>query len=167
MKLSKKELAFWRRHYRIEKAKDIPAEMPGIISIDDDFGDEHLFYITSRVPIIHSFDLENSDITDEGVRLISTLAAVKKLELKNSRKLTAASIQYIVKLKDLEVLNLMNMNASIDDLNILSGLPVLRALYLSQNMVSDNLTSELDNLQHNLPHCKIFLDYNLFTTNLK
>ena len=102
MNLSKDEKKFWQRHYCIEKLADIPQEMKGIVSIDSDLDDDFLFYVTSRVPIIRAFDLENTDITDEGVKLISMVKHVEKLELKSSKQITNACLTYINNLRELK-----------------------------------------------------------------
>jgi hypothetical protein len=137
MKLTKEEKKFWQHYYRIEKLADIPSEMKGIVSIDSDLDDDCIFYLTSRVPIIRAFDLENTNITDEGIKLISKVKHVDKLELKDSRQITKNCLPYINTLKELVLLNLMKTSIALNDVIVLKDLQNLKELYMSSDKEDD------------------------------
>ena len=160
--LTKTEKKFWQRHYRIEKLADIPHEMKGIVSIDSDLDDDFLFYVTSRVPIIRAFDLENTDITDEGVKLISIVKHVEKLELKSSKQITKACLTYINNLRELKLLNLMKTNISLNDITILKDLPNLEELYMSSEESDEYNLEKVIQLKEILPNCRVFINYNSY-----
>ena len=160
--LTKTEKKFWQRHYRIEKLADIPQEMKGIVSIDSDLDDDFLFYVTSRVPIIRAFDLENTDVTDEGIKLISTVKHVEKLELKSSKQITKACLTYINNLRELKLLNLMKTNISLNDITILKDLPNLEELYLSSEESDEYNFERVIQLKEILPNCRVFINYNSY-----
>ena len=160
--LTKSEKKFWQRHYRIEKLANIPHEMKGIVSIDSDLDDDFLFYVTSRVPIIRAFDLENTDITDEGVKLISIVKHVEKLELKSSKQITKACLTYINNLRELKLLNLMKTNISLNDITILKDLPNLEELYMSSEESDEFNFERVIQLKETLPNCKVFINYNSY-----
>jgi hypothetical protein len=162
MNLSKEEKKFWQRHYRIEKSADIPQEMNAVLSIDSDLDDDYIFHVTSRVPIIRAFDLENTDITDEGIKLISKVKHVEKLELKDSRKITKDCLQYINHLKELTILNLMKTSITPDDVLVLKDLQNLKELYLSSDEDETYYSEKANQLKEVLPDCEIYINYELY-----
>ncbi len=161
MSLSKAEKKFWQRHYRIEKLADIPHEMKGIVSIDSDLDDDFLFYVTSRVPIIRAFDLENTDITDEGVKLISIVKHVEKLELKDSRQITKDCLPYINNLRELKLLNLMKTCIKLNDVIVLKDLQNLKELYMSSEESYEYNLEKVIQLKEILPSCITFVNYEM------
>ncbi|NCP91291.1 MAG: hypothetical protein GW827_13895 [Flavobacteriales bacterium] len=159
MKLSKEEKKFWQRYYRIEKLADISSEMKGIVSIDSDLDDDYLFYLTSRVPIIRAFDLENTNITDEGIKLISKVKHVEKLELKDSRQITKNCLPYINTLKELVLLNLMKTSITLNDVMLLNELHNLKELYISSDKDEDYHFEKIMQIKDILPNCIVYVNY--------
>ncbi len=161
MNLSKTEKKFWQRYYRIGKLAEIPLEMKGIVSIDSDLDDDYLFYLTSRVPIIKAFDLENTNITDEGIKLISKVKHVEKLELKDSRHITKDCLPYINNLQELVLLNLMKTSITLVDVFVLRDLQNLKELYLSSDETYEYQLEKGIQIKEILPACDVFVNYAL------
>jgi hypothetical protein len=133
--------------------------MKGIVSIDSDLDDDYLFNLTSRVPIIGAFDLENTNITDEGIKRISKVKNVEKLELKNSRQITKNCQPYIDTLKELVVLNLMKTSITLDDVMVLKELQNLKELYMSSDKDEDYNLEKIIEMKVILPNCIVYVNY--------
>lgn len=122
----------------------------------------YFFYHTSRVPIIRAFDLENTNITDEGIKLISKVKHVEKLELKDSRQITKNCLLYINSLKELELLNLMKTSITLKDVMVLKDLQNLKALYMSSDKDDDYNLEKIIQMKDILPHCIVYVNYEMF-----
>lgn len=66
MHLKGKEKHFWRNHFNIGSLAEIPKEIEEFKSIDSEVDDTFLFFMTSRISIIHQLHFKFTLITDEG-----------------------------------------------------------------------------------------------------
>lgn len=135
--------------------------MKGILSIDSDLDDDYIFYLTSRVPIIRAFDLENTKITDKGIELISKVRHVERLELKDSRQITKNCLTYINTLNELVLLNLMKTSITVNDVVVLNNLQKLKELYMSSNKDYDYNLEKIIQMKDILPNCIVYINYEM------
>ncbi len=162
MKLSKKEKDFWLCKYNIKAVTKIPSEMNGVVSIDSEVDDEYLFYLTSRVPIIRKFDLENTNITNVGVKLISKVQQCESLQLIQSRYITAECLADINQMESLRILNLLKTSISLKDIRVLDNLKNLEELHISSKEAKEHVRAIIASFKKVSPGCRIFLNYDEF-----
>jgi len=155
VKIDKKELYFWKRHFNIHSIAAIPQEMDKYTGIDSDEDDQFFLYLTSRVPVIHSIDLRCTFITDEGVKYISTLKELKELSLRNHNKITKESLPFLNQLTDLNYLDISKTEITLEDLPALSKLQNLKELHISAEESKEYIVEKICILKQVLPNCMV------------
>ncbi|MDN3723693.1 hypothetical protein QRD02_04815 [Aequorivita sp. SDUM287046] len=157
MKLSKEEKKCWQRHYRIEKLQDIPTEMSGFSSIDGDADDELMFYFAKRVSIPEMY-LKCTDVTDEGVKHISSIRNLKELTIADHINVTKASIPYFNEMRHLESLNIIHSEITLSDLCESLNNQNLKTLFVSSEENEENIVEKGFILKERMPKCDVYLD---------
>ena len=155
MKLRGKEKFFWERNFNIKSARDIPEVIDGIKGIDSDHDDEFFFFLTSRVQHVGKIHLRCTNLTDTGVKYISTIKNLKELTLKDHNQLTKACLEDINKLADLEYLDISSNDFSIEDILQLTNLKKLKHLIISVSVQDDNMGGSLIRLKNQFAGCDI------------
>lgn len=92
--------------------------------------DEVISFLVPHLSMVTDLNLTITEITDEGVKLLSTMSQLKRLRLKDTA-ITADCIPAIVKLYNLESLHLGSIKASCSDLLPLSQLKFLKQLIVN------------------------------------
>jgi Leucine-rich repeat (LRR) protein len=160
MHLKGKEKHFWRSHFNIGSLADIPLETDGFSGIDDETDDEFLFYITSRIPVIHQLYFKFTLITDEGVKYIGNIQKLKRLTLRDHKNITNESVPYLNKLVDLEYLDILKTKIQLEDLPGLYNLKNLKELYVtSENPDREYLLGHVITMKEILPNCVLYINY--------
>jgi hypothetical protein len=160
MHLKGKEKHFWRSHFSIGSLADIPLEMSGFRGIDDETDDQFLFYVTSRIPTIHSLYFKSNLITDQGVKYISNIQNLQQLTLRDHKNITNESIPYLNKLVDLEYLDILKTEIHLEDLPGLFNLQNLKELYVtSENLDEEYLLEHIITMKEILPNCILYINY--------
>ena len=160
MKFQKKEKHFWRSNFNIGSPSAIPLEMSGFKSIDSEVDDQFLMYLTSRIPKIHSIYLKFTNVTNEGVKYISTVHNLEELTLREHNGITKECLPYINKLTDLKYLDILKTKISLEDLSALSNLQNLKELYISsENTEKEYVLEHIISMKELLPSCVIFVNY--------
>ncbi|WP_139256897.1 hypothetical protein [Flavobacterium granuli] len=165
MKLSKEEKKFWQRHYRIEKAEDIPERWVVFKEVDSDCDDEFFYFFSLRVKSIVEFHLKESLVTDEGVKYICGFKELSSLYLRNHDGITKASIPYFNQMKDLKSLNITKTKITLSDLCENLNNQNLRELFLSSEETEENILEKGFLMKERMPNCNIYLDTS-FTTDV-
>ena len=160
MHLKGKEKHFWRNRFNIRSLADIPLETNGFRGIDDGTDDEFLFYVTSRIPVIHELYFKFTHITDEGVKFISNIQKLKQLTLRDHKNITNESIPYLNKLVDLEYLDILKTKIQLEDLPGLFNLQNLKELYVtSENLDREYILEHVITMKQILPNCILYINY--------
>lgn len=155
MKLKGREKFFWERNFNVKNIAAIPKELIGIRGIDSEHDDEFFFFLTSRISTIQEIHLRCTNVTDQGVRYISTLNGLRQLTLKDHRNITKACLPDVNKLSGLEFLDISKNSLSIEDLHLLTGLKNLKQLIVSSDAQDDARPAELEKLRAQFPGCEI------------
>lgn len=160
MHLKGKEKHFWRSYYSISSLDKIPLEVSGFRAIDEEMEDQHLYYLTSRIPTIHSIYFKFTHVTDEGVKHISNIQNLWELTLREHKNITNKSIPYLNKLVDLEYLDILKTEIQLEDLPGLFNLQNLKELYVtSENLDEEYLLEHVITMKEILPNCILYINY--------
>ncbi|GAB2769454.1 hypothetical protein [Salinimicrobium soli] len=155
MRLSKKERRFWKTKFSFKDIKSIPEEMEHLNLRDEDFGNEELCFITSRIRIIDRLDLDSNPLDDEGMECLTRLESIKELRLK-SVDITDEAVKYIKQLQSLELLHLGSTGVSCEGVKNLSGLKNLKTLLVSPKEIEEE---KLNYFLQQRPDCKLIVNY--------
>ena len=160
MHLKGKEKHFWRSHFNIGSLADIPLEIGRFRAIDDDVDDQVLFYLASRIPTIHCLYFKFTNVTDEGVKYISTIQNLEELTLRDHKNITNESIPYLNKLVDLKYLDILKTKIQLEVLPGLFNLQKLKELYVtSENLDKEYLLEHVITMKEILPNCILYINY--------
>ncbi|MGM9476469.1 hypothetical protein ACS5PU_08560 [Pedobacter sp. GSP4] len=164
MKLKGAEKHFWWHFRQITDSKNIPVELPGFTSIDSEVDDEFIAMLVAKVSIIPSIYLKETQITDEGVKLISNVKQLKDLTLMKHENITKECLPYLNKLTDLEYLDVWRTKIRLEDLGALTDLKNLKELYVSATDDDDEsdrdaILEKIIKAEETLPGCAIRTHY--------
>lgn len=171
MKLKGAEKQFWWNFGRIKDSKHIPTEITAVSSVDSTEGDETFALLIDKIKIINSIYLKETQITDEGVKIISQVQQLKSLTLMKHPNITKKSLSYLNKLIDLEYLDIWRTEITVKDIHQLDQLRNLKELHVASLGYEFSSHSQLDNelileevikLESILPNCKFFVDHRLY-----
>lgn len=112
------------------------------LNVVDSFTDEDLELLLPLSEQITWLDLGDTDISDNGLQVISELKNLKKLYLEKTR-ITDDGLSYLAQLEQLEYLNLYGTSITNSGLSHLRNLKNLRSLYLWQTNVTQEGASDL------------------------
>lgn len=160
MKLKGREKVFWWHFGHITEAKNIPTELSGFTSIDSLVDDEYLAMLFAKVSVMGSIYLKETLVTDEGVKLISTVKQLKHLTLMKHENITKNCLPYINKLTDLEYLDIWRTKIRLEDITELKDLKNLRELHISAHDEGvdedrETILEKIIKAEETLPNCII------------
>lgn len=163
MKLKRAEKHFWWNFGQITDSRDIPTELSGFTSFDDDVDDDYLAMLIDKVKVIHKIFLKETRVTDKGLQLISSLQGLRVLVLMKHDHISPASLPHLNKLTDLEYLEIWKTKISLTDIKALSQLKKLKELYISSSETdSERILEQVIELNDILPACKIYVNYDAY-----
>ena len=119
--------------------------------------DEGLAYVLSRVKGIYMLDLNETEITDEGIKVLPQLEYINELRLKGLRGVTDAGMEDLNRIKGLTFLHLKNTSVTIDGLLKLDALTGLTILMFSDDGKED-IKAKMLQLKAMLPGCKFVIN---------
>jgi hypothetical protein len=163
MKLSKEEKKFWQRHFRIDKAENIPSEWGVFKEVDSDCDDEFFYFLSLRITSITEIHLKESQITDEGVKYMSTFKGLMTLYLRKHDEVTKASIPYFNQMMSLKSLNITKTKITLSDLCENLNNQNLREIFLSSEATEENIVEKGFIMKERMPECNIYLDTSFVT----
>ncbi|MCM8570007.1 hypothetical protein NE848_11495 [Gramella jeungdoensis] len=155
MKPGKKERRFWKTKFTFKNITSIPSEMDHLNLRDENFTNEELCYITSRIRRIDRLDLDNNPIDDEGLVCLENLEYIRELRLK-SMNITDASVESLCEMQDLELLHLGSTKVSCEGVRKLSPLKNLKTLIVSPPEIGE---SSLNYFLEEVPGCELIINY--------
>lgn len=129
------------------------------LRIFDDLDDEAFAYIMTKVKGVNMLDLNETEITNESIKLLTRLEYVNELRVKGCHKLDNGCIPYLNQLRSLSFLHLKYTAVNITGLLQLTNLTELRELMFSADEAED-IREQMRQLKRQLPGC-------LFTVNAK
>lgn len=154
------EDSFWAALFAI----DVPAHLTELpphlehvrMRLWDNVVDEHLELLVSGVRSINMLDLDETDITKEGIEHLTKMDFIKELRLKGIRAIDNDCIVHLNKLKGLELLHVKGTSISIDGLLKLDGQPGLKELFFSADDGPDK--EKMLQLKKLMPECSFTID---------
>ncbi|SDG04980.1 hypothetical protein SAMN05421827_10345 [Pedobacter terrae] len=160
MKLKGAEKQFWWHFGHITEAKNIPTKLSGFTSIDSGVDDEYIAMLLAKVSVIGSIYLKETEVTDEGVKLISNVKQLKYLTLMKHENITKACLPYLNKLTDLEYLDIWRTKIRLEDIVVLKDLKNLKELHISSHDEGveesrDAILEKIIKAEEVLPNCII------------
>ena len=160
---NKKEAYFWKRHFN--KAPNelhlIPNKAGRFNYRDSEIDDEFLYWITLRIKIIDQLDLDNTLVTNEGIKHLSTMEAIRELRLKGCGGIDNGCMEYLNKITSLELLHLGSTSIDLDDLKELGLLQNLKLLLVSSGESEAVIKEKVAVLKQMFPHCKMNVNHNI------
>ena len=160
---NKKEAYFWKRHFN--KAPNelhlIPEKVGRFNYRDSEIDDEFLFWITLRIKIIDQLDLDNTLITNEGVKHLSKMEAIRELRFKGCRGINNGCMKYLNKITSLELLHLGSTTIDLDDVKELSSLQNLKLLLVSSSESEAAIKEKVAVLKKIFQHCELNVNHNI------
>ena len=123
----------------------------------EDFNDEAFAFLMENVKGVNMLDVNETDITNESIALLTGLEYVKELRAKECHHLDNDCVDDLNKLTSLVFLHLKSTNITVDGLLRLKNLPDLKTLMFSADDVAA-IKEKLLQLKTMLPHCEIVIN---------
>jgi len=157
-----KEEKFWSAffYFNVPKNKiEIPEHLHRVnFRLWDHVCDRDLLRMVSRVKSINMLDLDETDITNNGIQHLTQLHHLKELRLKRIKAIDDECLQYINNFSDLELLHLGGTSVTPDGIIKLSSLKKLKVLLLSFTD-GHEINEKMNQLHKLLPCCEFILNY--------
>ena len=118
----------------------------------DDLDDDAFAYIMTKVKGVNMLDLNETEITNESIKLLTRLEYVNEIRAKGCRQLDNGCIAYLNQLPSLKFLHLKSTAVTISGLLQLTNLPELKELMFSADDVN-LIGSAMQQLKALLPGC--------------
>ena len=157
-----KEQQFWSTFFYLNVPKhltEIPAHIDRVnFRIWDHVEDDHLLLMLSKVKSINMLDLDETDISIEGIKYLTKLEQLKELRLKGVAAIDNDCMPHLNQLRDLELLHLGGTSVTLNGLTNLINLQKLKVILLS--IPPDEVIKEkMYELKTMLPHCEFIINY--------
>lgn len=156
-KKGKEELHFWKLHFGMNNLEEIPSEIGLLKMIEADATDTEIGYIAKRIKHIDEWNLNNSDISDDGVQHMLQLEYIRDLRLKSNRRLTNDCMTYLDQLTSLEFIHLGSTGVTVDGLLKIPHLTKLKEILISDPGTPD-LAAKMRIVMTALPACRFIIN---------
>ena len=123
----------------------------------EDFNDEAFSFLMENVKGVNMLDLNETDITNDSITLLTRLEYVNELRAKECRNLDNGCVDDLNKLTSLVFLHLKSTNITIEGLLKLTNLSHLETLMFSADDTIP-IKEKLVELKTMLPHCEIVIN---------
>jgi hypothetical protein len=162
-KKKKEKLAhemFWDTFYYM----NVPKHLEGIpehvehvrFRLYDYVDDNYLYKMAEVVKSVGMLDLDETEITIEGIKELTTLDNVRELRLKGCKNIANDAMPHICQLKGLTLLHLIGTEITTDGFGQIGNLTELRKLLIS----ADRDDPKLEEIYANLaPACEMIVNY--------
>lgn len=156
LKLEKQERQFWKR-FNIDNYEDIQSHYQRVDFRCTAIRDEELALLAGRVQSIEMLDMNDTQITKEGIRHLSKLKSLQELRVKDCADLDDECAVYLNQIQGLKLLNIKGTRITINGLLQLENLQDLKILIFSSD-ISDDFQQKLHRLAELLPDCELIVD---------
>lgn len=123
----------------------------------DDLDDDAFAYIMAKVKGVNMLDLNETEITNESIKLLTKLEYVNEIRAKQCRNLDNGCIDELNKLSSLVFLHVKSTAITIDGLLQLNNLPNLKELMFSADDV-ESIADKMHLLKEQLPNCSFIVN---------
>ena len=119
--------------------------------------DEGFSYLMGKVRGVNMLDLNETDIGNDSIRLLTGLEYVKELRIKGCRQLDNDCVRFLNQIHGLEFLHVKNTAITIDGLLQMAPSANFRTLLFSADD-PDQIAEKIDRLQQMLPQCELVVN---------
>lgn len=154
---------FWETfHYM-----NVPKHIPGIpmhvehvrLRLYDHVDDDHLMRMVQGVKSVGQLDLDETEITNEGIAELVKLDYISELRLKGCENITNEAMPFICDIKGLELLHLIGTSITTAGFQQIGKLTSLKKLLIR----ADRDDPLLEEIYVNLPKdCEFIVDYKIY-----
>lgn len=123
----------------------------------DDLDDDGFTYLMQKVKGVDMLDLNETNIGNKSIKLLTGLEYVKEFRAKGCHQLDNGCVPDLNQIPSLELLHLKYTEITIDGLLQLTDLPNLRTLMFSSPDGAD-IRDKLSDLHTLLPDCELVVD---------
>lgn len=162
MNNKKKEKYFWKKYFNFpDRLEEIPYAIEHINLRCTEVDDEDLEYLVSRIMLIEMLDLDETSVSNNGIKQLIKLKGLKELRLKDNYPINNDCIPDLNKMTGLELLHLGSTSITIDGILQLNALQSLKRLLFSMENIENNGEKMLQ-LKSLLPHCEFIINNKLY-----
>jgi hypothetical protein len=134
MKQIKREKAFWKKYFNFSVDLDgIPAAIEHASLRCTETKDEDLMFLVTGIKQIEVLELDQTEITSEGIKHVAKLQGLKELRLKDNYGIDNTCIPYVNQLSTWRLLHVGSTAITIDGLLKLTELLCLETLLFDAN----------------------------------
>lgn len=155
------EKTFWATLFAIDvpaHLNEVPAHLHQVrMRLWDKVIDEYLELMVTQVRSINMLDLDETDISNDGMEHLTKMDFIKELRLKGIREIDNDCIVHLNKIKGLELLYLKGTSVTIDGILKLDSKPQLKELFFSAKNDEVNKEKMLQ-LKELMPACSFIID---------
>lgn len=145
---------YWKRRLGKMITPDMPAYIHHFdLRPVDDLDDEGLAYALTYVKGINMLDLNETEITNKSIQLLTKLEYIKELRLKSVRDIDDNCADDLNKLTSLEFLHARFTGITIDGVLKLNALTNLKKIIFTADDI-DDLKDKMLQLKAMLPNCE-------------
>ena len=116
--------------------------------------------MVNRIASIELLDLDETNISNEAVKLLTKLQGLKELRLKGNPAINNDCVDHLCEISSLELLHLGGTSVTIDGVEKMSSLKNLKTLLVSAGDDED-VQGKLSGLAGSLPGCRFIVNYKL------
>ena len=160
-----KEEKFWasiRFYARLPgDLEKIPEHIHHFRCKDAGIDDTWLEKMVTVVRSINMLDLDENEITNNGVLHLTKLESLKELRLKSCSLVNNESLEYLSQITSLELLHIGGTSITIDQLIKLNTLKNLRTILVSSDADIDTVREILSPIGNELPTCEFIVNHKL------
>ncbi|MGB8192948.1 MAG: hypothetical protein WCF67_13555 [Chitinophagaceae bacterium] len=158
MNKKKRERYLWDKYFGIENPDNLPIYVKHANFRTSEIDDEGIQLMVKRITGIELLDLDETNITNEAVKLITKLEGLKELRLKGNHSLDNDCVEDLSRITSLELLHLGGTSVTVDGIEKLAALKNLKKLLLSADD-NENVKDKLFGLAVELPDCEFIVNY--------
>ncbi len=154
---------FWSTFYAInvpKHIKGIPEHIEHVrFRLYDHVEDAHLTIMVKDVKSVGMLDLDETYITNEGIKELTKLESIRELRLKGCSEITDEAMPYICAIKGLELLHLIGTNVTENGFAEINKLTQLKKLLIPREIAD----AVLEEIYVNLPNgCELIVAYKIY-----
>ncbi len=165
-----KEEQFWATFAFFSKPQlpdGIPVHLERVnFRIWDHVEDEQIELMIQHVQSINMLDLDETDITNDSIELLTKLSFLKELRLKGCRHIDDDAMPHINNIKGLELLHIDGTSISLKGALQLADHHPLHTLLIGVDEPEQH-TDELTILANRFPDCQLIVNHKDFTVKKK
>ncbi|RXK57695.1 hypothetical protein ESA94_19410 [Lacibacter luteus] len=161
-----KEQQFWSTFAYFSRPQlpdAVPTELDRVnFRIWDSVTDDEIELMMTHVRSINMLDLDETEITNYSIELLTQLSFIKELRLKGCNQIDDTAIAHINNIKGLELLHLGGTSISINGLLQLNSEHAFKTLLISVDE-PEKYNNELSTLAQRFADCQLIVNHKDFT----